>query len=140
MRNRILDVVGIHRLSESEPKGWVAPEVLFAQYRESVELNAAESAAQRAWMHSGPVHVPSDEIMQELGAVVFTHQPRLLRAGLLSAESAEAVAKVLAEYESWADITLWRSEDAMERAEWADVRWAARHALNTIDRDVLAHK
>jgi hypothetical protein len=90
-------------------------------------------------MHSGQVHVPSDEIMQDLDDVVFTHQPRLLRAGLLSAEAADAVARVLAEYDSWTDASLWRSEEAMDRAEWASVRRTARQALDAIDRGAFPH-
>jgi hypothetical protein len=94
---------------------------------------AAEAAAQREWMRSGTVQVPSDEVIQDLGNVVFSHQPRLMRAGLLTSEATAAVAEILAEFEPWTDMTLWQSDEAMERPEWGSVRQTARRALDVID-------
>lgn len=105
----------------------------FVQYREAVAVVASSALDQQTWMRSLPVIVPSDEIMLSLEDSVYAQQTRLVDAGLISHEAVAAVAAILAEFESWTDVTLWQSADAMERPEWNHVRATAARALLLLD-------
>ena len=135
--------MSIHQISDGEPSHWVSPVVLFDQYRAQVALVAAEADVQIEWMRTRPfvdregaVHegsVGSDEIRNELDDVRGTHEPRILRAGLLSSEGSQAVAGIESEFAAWADSTLWQSDDALRRPEWVAVRKTAASALSVLD-------
>ena len=115
--------------SEGDAARWVSPEELYEQYRQAVAVVAGDLEAQLAWMHTGEIHVGPDEIMLSLDDAVSVFQARLVRTNLLDPEAVEAVAKVLAEFNSWQDVTLWQSEEAMTRPEWVHIRSTAAAAL-----------
>lgn len=73
----------VHQLTEGEPADWIPVELLFDQYREAVACVAMDADDQQAWMRSGEVHVPSDEILQQLDDAIYCFQPRLMRADWL---------------------------------------------------------
>ena len=89
---------------------------LFRQYVEVVEVVAADAVSQLAWIDQ--MRVPSDEIRQQLDDAVFSFQERLVGSGRLSEAGLSAVASIVAEFDSWDDEALWRSDQALiERIE-----------------------
>jgi hypothetical protein len=106
---------------------------LFRQYVEAVEMVAADAVTQLAWMDS--FRMPSDEILLQLNDAVYSFQPRLISAGLVTEPGVSAVAAIVAEFDSWTDLDLWRSDNALlERGEWDHVRETARRALTELNK------
>jgi hypothetical protein len=110
---------------------WISVDELFRQYLETVQLVAADAATQLAWMDRW--RVPSDEIRLQLDDAVFSFEDRLLKAKRLTSADVLAVAAIRAEFDSWDEVALWRSREALaERTEWKQVRRIAQDALKVL--------
>jgi hypothetical protein len=125
----------VRPITDGEPASWVPVAHLFAEYRASVALIAADATDQIAWLNDQPDSSASDEMMLQLDDAASTVQPRLVRAGLLDQDGIDAVEAILAHLESMTDDALWGDAEALRtRSEWVTARALASHALTRLDQ------